>query len=153
MLLTIAIPLLLVSTSPPEPQPESQDLLPSKGCAVRPEMEFPLFFQIKKPRKDNFARLQKQLGKRDWSCVQRGGWAYADMSRKDAEEILGKHASFYCGPRMGNRIGANAFFATVEPANFVPKALRPWVRRIYFNDDPKFYATDDPKEIECAKLR
>ncbi|MFC1611985.1 hypothetical protein ACFL6C_13570 [Myxococcota bacterium] len=145
---------LLASDNATErPQPSESVSKPALGCTVTPEMEFPLFFQLKRPRQDSLVKLKKHLGKREWLCWKKGGWAYTSISRRDAENLLGKHARFGCSPNAGNRIGANAYFARVEPGRWVPKDLRAFVRRIEFNDDPKFYAVDDPTEIECSNLR
>jgi hypothetical protein len=117
----------------------------------------PLFFELKTPLAKNLNALRAALKSLSFEFefhCQTGNRVFVEISEADAHRLLERHAVFRTVAGAGNSLHADDHQASIEPKSFVPKSLRSYVKRIWFNDDPKFWAGDLPEsaEIDCAQF-
>jgi len=101
----------------------------------------PLFFKLKQPTKEHGPAARAALRER-FPCLvfrcTRTGDMVAEVSRKVARQLLGRHVVYGTVKGAGNSENTDASFVDLKPAAFVPELLREHVARLTFDDDPKY---------------
>jgi hypothetical protein len=98
-------------------------------------------FRLKKPLKNNFCALKKYVAAKkipvnSWNCYK-DGEIDIEISGKEARMLFPNHVKFGCGKGRGNSLDTDAIFVDVDPRGYIPKELKPLVRALTIDDDPK----------------
>ena len=110
---------------------------PRDPCALSEERAWHLRLEPRAPASTHRGALLANVSLPGRFVCARDGSLFLELTTAEARALLGEHASFQGTSGAGNATDACGWYASLQPASFLPAALADDVAKLRFDTDPK----------------